>query len=203
MAESLEEYIERLITPPEAQTLVVEDMTTFDWASLEDASVPSILLKVANAHDWHSEENAQEVMRVLKPGGYVAVIPPEDDKYGYKGACALEDAGMQVRDSITVLDDPDEFTYCPKPSQKEKNRGLEGKNTHPTVKPIKMMKKLIEKCSLEGFILDPFLGSGTTGVAAQISGRPFIGMELSDEYIDTAKRRVNHAKTNPKDYEDC
>ena len=65
------------------------------------------------------------------------------------------------------------------------------------------MKKLIEKCSLEGFILDPFLGSGTTGVAAQISGRPFIGMELSDEYIDTAKRRVNHAKTNPKDYEDC
>ena len=109
---------------------------------------------------------------------------------------------MQVRDSIAVLDDPEEFTYCPKPSQKEKNRGLTEKNTHPTVKPIKMMKKLLERCPKNGFVLDPFLGSGTTGVAACLTGRSFIGIELSSEHVSTAKKRLLHAKTSPGEYEE-
>lgn len=201
MPESLEDYIERLITPPEDKTLVVDDMASFDWKSLEDGSVPAILLKIGAVSDWHERKNADEVMRVLKPGGYVAVIPPEDDRYGYVGACTLEDAGMQVRDSITVLDEPGDFTYCSKPAQSEKNRGLGGKNPHPTVKPIKMMKKLLERLPRGARVLDPFLGSGTTGVAAILTGKSFIGVELSEEYASIAKKRITHAKNNPKEYD--
>lgn len=64
-------------------------------------------------------------------------------------------------------------------------------NHHPTVKPIKLMEYL---CRLitppNGVILDPFMGSGTTGIAAKNLGFDFIGIELNEEYIEIAKRRI-------------
>lgn len=62
---------------------------------------------------------------------------------------------------------------------------------HPTQKPIPMMKWCIEKTS--GTILDPFMGSGTTGVAAIKLGRDFWGIELEPKYFDIAKRRIIEA----------
>ncbi|AUR85255.1 DNA methylase [Vibrio phage 1.071.A._10N.286.46.A12] len=63
---------------------------------------------------------------------------------------------------------------------------------HPTCKPVELMEKFITNHSLEGqTILDPFMGSGSTGVAAKNLSRNFIGIELDDKYFEIAKERIN------------
>ncbi len=62
---------------------------------------------------------------------------------------------------------------------------------HPTVKPIEIIKTLIENSSdPQDVVLDCFLGSGTTGAAAVELDRSFIGMEISDKYFDVAEKRI-------------
>lgn len=62
---------------------------------------------------------------------------------------------------------------------------------HPTIKPLDIIKNLIVNSSNEGdTILDCFMGSGTTGVACRELNRNFIGMELSEEYYNIAKDRI-------------
>ena len=62
-----------------------------------------------------------------------------------------------------------------------------------TVKPIDLMERLIEVFSLKGqTILDPFLGSGTTGMASLKMGRKFIGFEIEKRYVDMAIKRLKN-----------
>jgi len=64
-------------------------------------------------------------------------------------------------------------------------------NHHPTVKPVTLMSYLITLGSRPGdIVLDPYCGSGTTGIAARLLNRTFIGMELNKEYARIAKRRI-------------
>jgi DNA modification methylase len=68
-------------------------------------------------------------------------------------------------------------------------------NTHPTVKPIKLMSYLITLGSRPGqVVLDPFMGSGTTGIAAEMLNREFIGYEMEPEYYQIAEARIQHHK---------
>ncbi len=109
------------------------------------------------------------------------------------------------------------FFYCAKASKKERNIGLDdvepttvddgrnkpidnpflrGKtprqNTHPTVKPVKLMEYLITLITPpNGVVLDPFFGSGTTGIAAVNLGFNYIGIELDEQYVEIARRRIN------------
>jgi DNA modification methylase len=63
------------------------------------------------------------------------------------------------------------------------------------VKPTKLMRHLVRLVTpAEGVILDPFMGSGSTGKAAMLEGFNFIGVELEADYIEIAKRRIEHAK---------
>ncbi len=68
------------------------------------------------------------------------------------------------------------------------------KNSHPTVKPLALMEYLctLTKTPTGGVVLDPFMGSGTTGIAARNTGRPFIGIEREQEYCEIAKARITH-----------
>tara|TARA_R110000796_G_C14388532_1_gene416139 strand:+ start:44 stop:712 length:669 start_codon:yes stop_codon:yes gene_type:complete len=62
---------------------------------------------------------------------------------------------------------------------------------HPTEKPVLLMEYLIEKFSNENdTVLDPFMGSGTTGLACKNTDREFIGIELDKDYFDIAKKRI-------------
>ena len=71
-----------------------------------------------------------------------------------------------------------------KPSEK-----TEGK--HPTQKPEYLLERMVLASSEEGqVILDPFCGSGTTGVAAVRFGRKFIGIDVSEEYLKISRRRL-------------
>ena len=73
-------------------------------------------------------------------------------------------------------------------TEKEKQHNY---NHHPTCKPVKLMSWLITLGSREGqLVLDPFAGSGTTGVACKLLGRRFVGIEMEQEYVDIAEVRI-------------
>lgn len=65
---------------------------------------------------------------------------------------------------------------------------------HPCEKPLQMMEWVVKRASLEGqTVLDPFMGSGTTGIACVQSGRKFIGIEKDAKYFDIACKRIEQA----------
>ena len=93
------------------------------------------------------------------------------------------------------------FFYCAKASRSERNAGLDiaEQNLHPTVKPIALMRYLarITKTPTGGTVLDPFMGSGTTGIACALEGRDFIGIEKEREYYEIAEKRINYWSAQP------
>jgi DNA modification methylase len=82
------------------------------------------------------------------------------------------------------------FFYTAKASRSERGEG----NTHPTVKPVSLMRWLVRLVTPPGgLVLDPFCGSGTTGVAAVREGFSFTGVERDAEYVEIARRRIDEA----------
>ena len=76
----------------------------------------------------------------------------------------------------------------------KKTKRNDGKNIHDSEKPITLMEILISNSSNEGdCILEPFMGSGSTGVACVNTKRDFIGIELNEEYFKIAEERINNA----------
>jgi len=64
-------------------------------------------------------------------------------------------------------------------------------NHHPTVKPIALMRYMIRLVTPKGgIVLDPFMGSGSTGCAAMVEGMQFVGIDITPEYVDIARRRL-------------
>lgn len=86
------------------------------------------------------------------------------------------------------------FLIVPKASKREKGSD----NNHLTVKPLTLMQYLITLGSREGdVVLDPFLGSGTTAIAAKQLGRQYLGMEREKEYAERATARIAATKEQP------
>ena len=76
----------------------------------------------------------------------------------------------------------------------KKLKDSNGKNLHDTEKPVELMKILIDNSSKENdIVIDPFMGIGSTGVAAKELNRRFVGIEIDETYFNIAKRRI---KTN-------
>lgn len=123
--------------------------------------------------------------RAWGTGGDV-VLSSKEDGVGWKayGSEGYNDSGSAAR-----------FFYSAKASKKERNEGLEGeeKNIHPAVKPVELCRYL---CRLitppDGVILDPFMGSGSTGVASIKEGFDFVGIELEETYYEIAEKRIAH-----------
>ncbi|WP_252249197.1 site-specific DNA-methyltransferase [Clostridium sp. VAP23] len=70
---------------------------------------------------------------------------------------------------------------------------------HPTQKPEKVIQHFVELLSNPGeVVMDPFMGSGTTGVVAKKLGRDFIGIELQEDYFDISLKRISDVSTNKK-----
>jgi site-specific DNA-methyltransferase (adenine-specific) len=112
------------------------------------------------------------------------------------------------------------FFYCAKASKKDRNEGLDGfaekrpddrsetgmgtftekgvakqSNHHPTVKPTELMRYLVKLVTPpKGTVLDPFMGSGSTGKAAVLENFSFIGVDQSADYLEIAKARIKHAQ---------
>lgn len=112
------------------------------------------------------------------------------------------------RDAVTVRGYDDEggaarFFYIAKPRRRERIGGTI-RNLHPTVKPIDLMRHLVRLVTPPGgVVLDPFLGSGTTGCAAMAEGFRFIGIENDETSLQTALARVSdyafaHGREKPE-----
>ena len=87
------------------------------------------------------------------------------------------------------------FFYCAKTSKADREDG----NTHPTVKPTDLMRYLCRLVTPPGgVVLDPFMGSGSTGKAALLEGFDFIGIEREPEYLEIARRRITAAQAGVK-----
>jgi site-specific DNA-methyltransferase (adenine-specific) len=116
--------------------------------------------------------------------------------------------------------EPSRFLYCPKASRAEREAGCESlpprvldlfpqaqrkkkpevRNPHPTVKPLELMRWLVRLlCPPGGLVLDPTVGSGTTGAAGVLEGRRFIGIELEPAYMEIAAARIaHHSQQSPR-----
>jgi modification methylase len=76
--------------------------------------------------------------------------------------------------------------------------GQEQKNEHPAPFPVALIERVISSTNAE-IVLDPFMGSGTTAIAATKQGRKFVGIELSENYIKLAKNRLKNLLNEPVD----
>ena len=172
----------------------------------------------ANVMHDGSEEVIDEFKKFGEDKGAKAPVKTEkgdfmfyDHKYNKRG-----DDGESFRGDIGTAA---RFFYCPKVSKSERNDGLDAfpeklsgtnakgyvgdgihdheprnvmnRNTHPTVKPVELMKYLCRLVTPKGgIVLDPFMGSGSTGIAAKDEGFNFIGIEMEEEYFNIASSRI-------------
>jgi site-specific DNA-methyltransferase (adenine-specific) len=112
-----------------------------------------------------------------------------------KGMRAFNNDGKDTEAIITATDksvgSAARFFYCAKANKKDR----EENNNHPTVKPTEVMRYLIRLITpKDGIVLDPFNGSGSTGKAAMLEGKNYIGIDLSDDYIKISEARIKSAK---------
>ena len=76
----------------------------------------------------------------------------------------------------------------PRPAEKKYGK-------HPTQKPLDLLKRIVLSSTKKGdVVLDPFTGSSTTGIAAAIYGRKFIGIDMEKKYLDLSIKRINDVK---------
>lgn len=98
-------------------------------------------------------------------------------------------SGRYPSNIIGHFDNPEhqKYFYAPRATRKERGEY----NDHPTPKPIDLMRYLIRVYSPKGgTVIDPFLGSGSTGIAALQENRKFIGIDLTQHYVDISERRI-------------
>ncbi len=158
----------------------------------------------------HHKINSSKTRNIY--GEYQDQPPEEHTTYG--------DVGDQSRYfNLDAWAEHNGFLDVPKPDNKERYYGLKGRkavpkskfnlndgskderfdgavslprrNIHPTVKPVKLMAYLIELgCPPDGVVLDPFVGSGTTCIAAKKLVRKYVGIEINPEYVALAEARI-------------
>jgi len=200
LPEELWDYLYTLIAPPpgcEPVLIVGDSLEDVGFSEYDDSTVHGVVT-VGDPGPY-----MKELDRVLRPGAHLLLISPEDEPTGYAGACSVEDFGYEIRDAVALLDQPDDFYYVAKPSGKERHAGVEQhedeatgrfvQNSHETVKPVGVMQALLQNLPTDqGPVVDPFLGSGTTGIAALHTKHDFIGIEQSESYLTIADQRVRH-----------
>ena len=145
--------------------------------------------------DWDAATPDESVLSAVIQAGAVAVVwggnyfdlPPSQ--------CFLVWDKVQPQDfSLAMCEQA--WTNKKGPAKLYRQSVLSYRKEHPTQKPVELMKWCIEQAAVppNGTILDAFMGSGTTGVAAVQMGRKFIGIEREPKYFDIACRRIEDAQ---------
>lgn len=145
------------------------------------------------------EQSGERTSGALQAGTTRHTTPPCYGR-GYAKAGRILSIRDYVIDSGTAARFFPCFKYEPKASTDERSLGLESdRNRHPTVKPLDLMRWLVRLVTPpEGIVLDPFLGSGTTAMAAILEGKDWIGIERETEYVEISKARIEWAEEHVK-----
>lgn len=170
--------------------------------------------------DFNPEEWADEFIRILKPTGNLFIFTsynqlgrwyncldhrfdtsnfmiwhktnpaPKIFKAGFLNSCEMIFTCWNKKHTWNFISQTEMHNFIESPICMRPERLAEPK--HPAQKPVSILKKMIEIASNEGdIIFDPFMGVGSTGVAALSLGRRFIGVELEESYFWAAKKRIN------------
>lgn len=128
----------------------------------------------------------------VKGGAKRRTFGKEGNTRGSKKDLGTEDANPKGRYPSDVIGHFDEqghqkYFYAPRVTRKEKGEY----NDHPTVKPVSLMRYLVRIYTPSGAkVLDPFNGTGTTGIASIQEGREYVGLELSEHYAKVSEQRI-------------
>jgi len=138
-------------------------------------------------HDGSEEVVGLFPVTNTKPGS--AVRNNKNNPYGSERTLGVSKTPAQQTAGYTDTGSAARFFYCAKASKADRDE-----NHHPTVKPTDLMRYLCRLVTPQtGIVLDPFMGSGSTGKAAMLEGFAFVGIEREAEYIDIAKARIQSA----------
>jgi len=166
------------------------DITWAEWLSL----VPDCLDDDAQAYIFSNDRNLQEARAAAEAAGLTfhrllvwdkrAALPNR----WYQQTC--EFVLFMRKGRAYMINDPSSKSLVSLFQRDESD--------HPTEKPVELCRLYIENSTKAGdLVLDPFLGSGTSGVAAVLSRRSFIGVELTEKWFDVACRRIEAALKQP------
>jgi DNA modification methylase len=145
-----------------------------------------------------------------QPGGWrTGARSPKKFVCGDKGGCSRYFKNIPVERFFYTPKAPrsQRWFYCPTCDDAFQDRDEHKEHgqlvSHPTQKPQALLSYLctLTRTPTGGIVLDPFLGSGTTGVAAVNTDRPFVGIEINEEYFKIAERRIEHAKNQARQLE--
>lgn len=137
--------------------------------------------------DSEAAKILDEQSGTLRSGAF----PQQRTGIGYAGREGYENAGTTGIRRETDFGGASRFFYCAKADESEKTEGGTVDNDHETVKPAALMRWLIRLVTPPGgLVLDPFTGSGTTGVACAAEGMSFFGIEERKKHHRTAQRRL-------------
>ena len=191
--------------PLGAQGRIVDDGKGRWPANVIHDGSDEVLAAFPEVHLAGNRPRVRSASRSVCHGGYgygsIATVPPGDGGLAFANAarffyCAK--ASTEERDRGLEGEElhDSQVTRMSGDGMKVRQDGTERKmptarNTHPTVKPVALMEYLCKLVTQPGgIVLDPFLGSGTTGLAAVRGGFQFIGIELLDKWLQIASKRI-------------
>jgi len=179
------------------------DGSRVDFVSEEDR-------KESTTKNQHADFGTKPMTNNNVYGDYSMIEPKNFNPTGRFPANLIHDGSEEVLELFP--NESSRFFYCAKASKKDRNEGLEGfrektagertnrkegsagdaRNNHPTVKPTALMQYLVKLVTPpNGTVLDPFMGSGSTGKACKKEGFNFIGIDREEEYVKIAEARIN------------
>lgn len=160
-----------------------------DWTSNKDGRFPANLILTCTCDDEnnHNEDCPVKIIDEQSDLGgasrffYCAKASKAERNKGLEG---FEEKARGGKNKM--MGDPGKFK-----TGSGNDRTIEFKNFHPTVKPVKLMQYLVRLVTPpNAIVLDPFCGSGTTGIACKLEGFEFVGIEQDAEYIKIAEARI-------------
>ena len=217
----LQSYLCEMIGTPEAPGLYVPNITNFDTAKHADGSVPGLIIANEPTPEQAKElmrilmpgAHLLLVAPGEEPTGHTGACIIEDTGFEIRDAILWAQEGEKLhyvpktarKEREAGCHDLKGKTGAAAVERKEDTAGLNSpragagrtashvKNFHPTVKPIALMERLLDDVPKDaGPVLDPFMGSGTTGIACTRTGHSFIGIEMGEEYLEIADTRIRY-----------
>jgi len=185
--------------------VIIGELTKEQAQSLVDCMLPGSHLVLVPYDSYH----VQTIVHLEDCGLEVrdSIFIPEEEEFMYakkaskkereKGLESLTLKPIAQSNGAKAALKRNEEKYQELDSSNGFNSIKKRKNTHPTVKPITIMEWCLRDIPKGDNVVDPFMGSGTTGIAARRQGYPFVGMEISPEYLEIARARIESAKDEP------
>jgi len=151
---------------------------------------------------WNTTDGARPFNNDGEPTGYTTTAQDRSigsaARFFYCAKASTAERNLGLDELPDRRQDEDDYERAGTTNPRNRSQKMR-KNHHPTVKPVSLMRHLVAMVTpRDGVVLDPFMGSGTTAVAATLEGISWVGCEMNDEYVEIIMSRVAHAERQAK-----